>query len=1071
MAAAPIGSVSSPVLIGRAAEADRLGQALRGLLDGRPRVIVISGEAGIGKTRLIDECLRRAGAELRVLRGDCLALGSGIPYLPFAEILRDLVRQVPRPALGGILGSARGELARLLPELAADAGGTGDTGAGRQPGGDDLDRLRLYEAFLRVAERIAAEQATVFVLEDVQWIDRASLELLSFLAHGLRQRNRAVVIVSVRPEEVEDKDAVLTLLADLGRDSSAERIELAPLPADSTRQLVSAILRAPASESLAERIHALSDGNPLYVEELVAASGSTAGEGGLPPKLRDFLAARLSQVPDDVLTVLRIAAAAGRTVDDRLLMTASGLSPDQVQRAVRAAVDDHILARVPGQAGYRFRHEILRALVASQLLPGETRRVHAAYAQALLKEPRERRNASEIASHWDAAGDLDRAWSAHLEAAQSALATYAYDEARRHFQRALDLWRQVPDGDARAPLPRTSVLAAAAAATAKTGDLHTAIDLTRELLAEPDAIDRETFELARSSLRWYLWESGDLEGALAEAEAAISDAVAGGRPTITPAGAEGSSGAGREDEGLEATTRAASRARWQANALAHRAGVLLYLRRTPEAARSAREALAAADAVGATEERILAEGVLGWCLLLEGDVDAGLAAVRRALDAAIATEGGRLAGRYPVGAALAHAQLATGLELVGRFSEMHATAAAGVAVASRQGVARTYGSILQASAARALYQLGRWEEATQAVDEALQGGAVGTGRIALLSVRALVAIGHGDDELAGQTLEDAERLVDASTPLDVQRWLTAARAEDAIWRGDPLTALGRLALLANDPEARATLAPGGRPALLDASVPVLLALGARACADIALQERAAGAEAAFSRTAAEQLETSLRRVRRQPALAKAWAGDMAVARAELERAGQDLTLRERRWKSALELVGERPNVAAYACWRLAEARLARREGRASAAPVIEQGLALADRLGAARLASELRSLAQRARLTVSSEATSGRSTVSPEADQRPYGLTAREAEVLALLAEGRSNQEIADRLFISPKTASVHVSNIYSKLGVESRVAAATLAQGLGLAVGPDDPPRVERRADGVRRASTKMRD
>ena len=235
MVGAAVRSVSSPVLVGRAPEAARLGQALTGLLHGEPRVVVISGEAGIGKTRLIDECLRLAGPELQVLRGECLALGSGIPYLPFAEILRDLVRQVPRPALAGILGSARSELARLLPELAPGAGGPGDTGGGSASGGDDLERLRLYEAFLRVAERVAAEHATVFVLEDVQWIDSASLELLSFLAHGLRQRNRATVIVSVRPEEVEDKDAVLTLLADLGRDSSAERIELAPLPAETTR--------------------------------------------------------------------------------------------------------------------------------------------------------------------------------------------------------------------------------------------------------------------------------------------------------------------------------------------------------------------------------------------------------------------------------------------------------------------------------------------------------------------------------------------------------------------------------------------------------------------------------------------------------------------------------------------------------------------------------------------------------------------------------------------------------------------------------------------------------------------
>jgi DNA-binding CsgD family transcriptional regulator len=1050
MAAATIGSVPSPVLVGRTVEAERLDVAIRDLLAGRPRVVVISGEAGIGKTRLIEDGLRGVGADLRVLRGECLALGTGIPYLPFAELLRDLMRQVSGPALAATLGPSRAELARLLPELAPGIHAPGDVHAAWRPGGDELDRLRLYEAFLRLAERVAAEQATVLVIEDVQWIDRASLELLSFLAHGLRQRNRSTVIISVRPEELEGRDAVLTLLADLGRDSSAERIELDPLSAASTAALVGAILGAPASEPLVQHIHTLSDGNPLYIEELVAALGRSPSEGGLPPKLRDLVAARLAQVPEDVLAVLRIAAASGRTVDDRLLQATSELSPDQVHRAVRAAVDDHILTRAPGQAGYRFRHEILRSLVASQLLPGETRRIHAAYANALLEQPPERRNASEIADHWDAAGDLARALPAHLDAAEAALRAYAYEDARRHFQRALDLWGLVPGWAAAASVSRTTVLAAAAGATARTGDPHTAIDLERELLAGPDPIDRETRELARSSLRWYLWESGDLEAALAETEAASDD----DRP-VDDAGGGAVDGAavGSGDGGVEATTVTASRARWQANALAHRAGLLLYLGRTPEAARAAGQALAAAEAAEARDERILAEGILGWCLLLEGDIDAGLAAIRRALEAAVASEAGRVVGRYPAGAALAHAQLASGLELVGRFEEMHATAVAGVAMATRQGVARTYGSILQASAARAQFQLGRWSEASRTVDEALEAGAVGSGRIALLAVRALLAVGRGDDALAARTLEDAERLADASTPLDVRRWLTAARAEDALWRRDPQGALGYLSLQADEPHRPDTIAPGGRPAMFDTSVPILLALGARACADIALQERAAGTDGSFSAIAAEQLERALQRIRRQPTLAKAWVGDMAMARAELERAGRDVSQRERRWRSVLEHVEERPYVAAYACWRLAEARLARREGRASAGQAIEQGLGLTDRIGAERLASELRGLAQRARLAVHADPGRDSPTVTPQVDQRPYGLTAREAEVLALLADGRSNQEIADRLFISPKTASVHVSNIYSKLGVESRVAAATLAQGLAL----DDPAGVPR--------------
>ncbi len=642
--------------------------------------------------------------------------------------------------------------------------------------------------------------------------------------------------------------------------------------------------------------------------------------------------------------------------------------------------------------------------MAAQLLPDETRRLHAAYADALATAPADQRSATEIASHWDAAGEQAQALAAHVAAAKAAQATFAYEEACRHALRALELWDHVPDAAAVIGAPHAAIVATAAAATAKAGDLSRAIDLTRQLIAELGGDDAETRELARSSLRWYLWEAGDLESALAE-----TDAVADGAP-----------------------------ARWRANALAHRAGILLYLRRTASAAQTARQALVVADSVTATEEHILAEGVLGWCLLLEGDIEAGLASIRRALDAAVATEGARPHDRYPVGPVLAHAQLATALELVGRFDELHDTALAGATVAVRQGLARTYGSVLRAAAARALYQVGRWDEAAATVDEALREGAVSAGRVALLTVRALLAVGHGEQLLVERSLADADRLADGVLPVDVRRWLTVAQADDALWRGDPLDALTRIGRLAGDAAGRPGVGLGGPPAVLDASIPPLLALGARACADLAIRERASDEGPGLSVLATSQVEASLRRVRRQPALAAAWAGDLAMARAELARTAPDAAARERRWKAAADLLTDRPYASAYVSWRLAEAHLARRDGRREAAAVIGRGLTIADRLHAKPLASELRDLAQRARLGVG-PGPGAQVTVSIDAERRPFGLTAREVEVLVLLAEGLGNGEIAERLFISPKTASVHVSNIYAKLGVETRVAAATV--------------------------------
>jgi DNA-binding CsgD family transcriptional regulator/tetratricopeptide (TPR) repeat protein len=1024
MAGAPISSATSPVMYGRDADSARINDALEALAKGQPSLVLISGEAGIGKTRLIDEALEGAGASIRVLRGECLALGAGIPYLPFAEILRDLVRQVPGPTLSRIIGPTRAELARFLPE-AALAGGGKPEAAPAAVRSDELERLRLYEAFLRVAERIATEEPTVFVIEDVQWIDRASLELLSFLAHGLRQVDQAGLIVSVRPEETEEKEQVLTLLAELSRSGNAERIELRPLDAEATQRVAAAILGGQPPPPLMRQIHERSDGNPLFVEELLAASQRADADGHLPPKLRDLLAARLAQVPADVLEVLRVAAAVGRSIDDRLFTRASELDENQVRRAVRTAVDDHILVRgetgvgMGARPGYRFRHEILRALVASQLLPDEAQRIHAAYAKALSEEPAGSRSATEIANHWDAAGEPELALPAHVEAGRAAVAALAFGQARDHYDRALELWAHVADALDVAGLSRSDLLGDAASAAARAGAFDHAIELTRALIADPDLLDTDTYELARSSLRWYLWESGDLDRALSEAEAVVAN-----------------------DSGMPD--------RWRANGHAHMAALLLYEQRTDEAEQRAIQAGELARSAGAIEEQILAEGVLGWCLLLKGDVDAGLAAIRRTLVAASASEGISLEGRYPVGAALAHSQLAVALELVGRLEEAHEVAVAGAVVASEQGVGRTFGSVLQASAARALYKLGRWDEAAETVEAALGEGAVGSGRISLLAVRALLATAQGRAQEAEGVLAEAESLINETTPLDVRRWLTAAGVELSIWRHEPVAALARMAFLGEDPETPAIVAPGGQPAMLDASLPYLLALGARACADAALEERAAGSEPGFSAMAEIQLQNAIVRARKRKALAEVWAGDLAMARAELERGtSAEPKARVRGWRTAVERLSGRPYSAAYARWRLAEAQLSMRDGRDAATPNVEAAMTAAATLGAEPLGEELRGLARRARLSLLSTSDDG--VEERRETERPYGLTAREAEVLALVADGLSNQEIAERLFISPKTASVHVSNIYGKLGVESRVAAATIAHDLGLDVLPGE--------------------
>ncbi|MFV2065175.1 MAG: AAA family ATPase, partial [Chloroflexota bacterium] len=492
-------NVSSPVAVGRESELDSMRTVLEQLRDGQGRVVVVGGEAGIGKTRLIDDSLVAAGDSIRVMRGNCLVLGSAIPYLPFAEMLRHLIRDLSGHSIATLIGPARSELARLMPELAVPGASTSN-GAPRPRLNGEIDRLRLYEALLRVAERIAADKPTAFVIEDIQWIDPASLELLSFLAHALDHNGHASLIISVRSEAIEDGGPVLTFLADLERAATVERLELQPLSADATRRQVAAILGERPSDTLVARIHGLADGNPLFAEELVAASSDGSGPGdALPPKLRDLVAARMAGLSDDSLAVLRVTAAAGRTIDDGLLASTTGLDEQRVESAIRDALNEHVLVlgNDPDRPSYGFRHEIMRTVVASQLLPAESARIHAAYAEALSAEPVERQNASEIALHWDGSGETTRALAAHVRAGQEAADAYAFEQAHDHYERALVLWAEVPDAETVAGRTWPWIAERAATTAGKAGQLDRAIELTREIIEAHDEADREIYELAR----------------------------------------------------------------------------------------------------------------------------------------------------------------------------------------------------------------------------------------------------------------------------------------------------------------------------------------------------------------------------------------------------------------------------------------------------------------------------------------------------------------------------------------------------------------------------------------------
>ena len=1016
-------------MVGREAQMDALLRARDEVVGGRFRVVVIGGEAGIGKSRLVTEFATASLGNMRLAVGACLSMGSSVPYLPFVEMVRGLRRELRAGSLDAAFGPSVDELARIIPGAALPPAAGGQLQRPGEAAGADLSRLAFFEALLRTTERLAAERALCLVIEDLHWADQATLELLAFLVHNLRGQ-RVLVVLTVRTEALEAADPVLGFLADLERDEAVERVELQPLSAEQTRRQLEAIAGTLQGGSLVERIQALSDGNPFYAEELLATTrDGDASRLELSPKLRDMIRARIARLPSETLHILRLAAAAGRTVNESLLAAAADIEPADLERGLRGALDDYVFVRVIGERGtsYRFRHEILRAAVAEQLLPSEQARLHGAFARALVADPSRRHSPGEIAFHWDAAGETGLALAAHLEAGMAADASFAYGQAADHYERCLALWGEVADAVAVCGSQHWQVAARAADSAARAGRLERAIELVRDVLSTTPAPDPGALASVRSSLRWYLWESGEQEAALMEAREAVVATAAGGP------------------------------SRWLANALAHLAGLLLVTGETGEARRQATEARRVAREVDALPEETFARGVIGWCLLFEGQTEEGLADLREALAMARrvaiadreAIGAGETGRRYQAGLVFAHTQLAAALELAGRLEEALGVATDGAAIAEAEGTRRTYGSVLQATALRLLYFMGRWQEAELGVEAALEAGAVGPGRIGLLSVRALLAAGRGQYARASEALVEARERVAMGAAQEVRRWVAAAEAETALWQGRPTDALAVISEVVDDGAvvSHAGAMPSGVP---DDSLPRLLALAARASADIALVERAGGGGAMLAAVAADQARQALRRVERRTVLAHAWRSDLAIAAAELARGEGDGPRSIRRWKTAVEVTaGTRPYLEAYARWRLAEALFGDRRMRDAAVDKSLRAAECAAAIGAGPVSTELGRLARRAGIELV-QAPDGR-TAASEQGARPFGLTPREVEVLALVALGASNADIAERLFISPKTASVHVSNIYSKLGVESRVAAATVAHQLGIVDATDE--------------------
>ncbi|MFD8739319.1 AAA family ATPase [Streptomyces sp. NPDC059618] len=1029
----------SPVFVGRADELEVLNDALARAAAGSgpeasgtgggPQAFLLGGEAGVGKTRFLEEFAASATREGAVVAcGGCVEIGAdGLPFAPFSTALRALRRTLPDEFAAAAAGQEE-ELARLLPELA-------QTSRGRQYEEDGT--ARLFELTARLLERIAADRTVVVVLEDLHWADASTRHLLAYLFRTLRG-GRLVVIATYRADDIHRRHPLRPLLAELDRLRTVRRIELGRLNRAEVGRQIAGILAREPDTAHADEIFARSDGNAFFVEELAVA----AREGcptGLTDTLRDLLLVRVEGLPESAQRVARTVAEGGSTVEYSLLAAVARLAEDDLIEALRACVGANILTATPDGDGYRFRHSLVREAVSDDLLPGERSRFNRRYAEALEADPAlvpADERVTRLASYWYHAHDAAKALPAVLDASVEARRRHAHAEQLRLLERAMELWEAVPDTvraglrpidyveaypppppappapsrerDADAghnspaqPLRYLDLMAEAAVAGRLCGERERALRTTRRALHlledEGDPLRAAWFWVQRSRLvQAQVRGDGWKELAIAQ------DLVRGLPPSEVHA---------------EVLSMVAA---W---CMVHQPG--------HGALSAAERAVEYARMVGARDTELNARLTLGGLMVDAGQVEAGLAEMYRVRESA-----NRQGAAYVVGRL--HINLPSHLESVGRSREAVAILGEGIELARRNGLLDTQAWVC-GNLSESLYALGRWDEAEEAARGALAIGLGGKASGVGASRLAPIALARGDLAEAGRQLAAARGHFGTHDPMP-QHSLPLLCTTIGIAAGEGRFLDARTAL-------EEALAAGFPPGTQRYAWPLLLAAVSAEADARGLPVAGPGRAPTLARirAAARNLATG----------APVWLAHAEWLRAELRRADGASTPEQ--WSEVVEAVEplERPHDLARVRLRLAEALLltgADDDERARAAELLRLAGAVADHLGARPLAGAVALLAQRARLTL--ERAPARSRTAPAGPADAFGLTSRERDVLRLVAAGRSNRGIAEELFISPKTASVHVSNILAKLDVSGRGEAAALAHRLRLfpPEGPEAP-------------------
>ncbi|MFD8033617.1 helix-turn-helix transcriptional regulator [Streptomyces sp. NPDC059717] len=997
----------SPIFVGREAELAELVQAAHAAEHGDFQGVLMRGEAGVGKTRLVEELIRALGpGAAAVAVGGCVEVGGdGFPFAPFTEAMRTLWQHFP----GEVLAASSGRealLARILPDLDVPALAARD---------DDV--TRLFALIARILERLTSERPVVLVIEDLHWADASTRDLLGFLFRT-RRTGKLLIMATYRTDSVRNGHPLRTLLAELDRLRSVRRIELSRFIRREVNEQLTGIFGAPPDPAVVDDIFARSDGNAFLVEELARAHRDCIGTG--LEKLRDVLLTRVESLPEESQRIVRIAAQGGSVIGYPLLKAVVDFPEATLIEGLRAAVLAQILVPEPYGTDYRFRHSLMQESVDLTLLPGERILINRLYGEALEMDPslvRAEELTGRLAQHWHAAQDDVKALHMSVAAAEEAWNRCAYADQLRLLERALHLWGRVPE-EARAGLPALRIpetypnddgedegaeprhqhlLATATVAAVHSGNFEKALHLVDTALEELAAAKGEHplpaawFWAQRSRVvRSLNREDGWRELCAARA---LVDGLA---PSVVHA---------------LVLVRVAN---WSA---LHRPG--------PSSRADADRAVEYATRAGAEELALHAR--LTRCLLdtdTDGTVIDELYAIRQQ-----AEELGELGlvGRV-------NQNLPSTLEGMGRSAEAIAAADHGIALCRSLGLTDREAWI-HYNRSISLLSVGRWAEADSAREDAAALARACLPRWTFQAHHAVILLLRGEVDAAAAQLALADKL-GGTENVHAQALISLSQCRMGIAARQGRLADARAEFLRAD-DAGLTHGP------VRWALPMLCA--AAAIEGMARRSTPDGASpevlAALRRAAARQEKEAVLPV------SVAYA---RLLRAELRHAEGDddpgpwsdaaaaFEDTERAYESAWALMGE------------GRALLADGEHDSEAHERLNRARVIGLKLSAGLLLADISQLT--GTLEPASAFVPQRDETAGADGLSAFGLTPRESEVLELVARGYSNRRIAEELFISPKTTSHHVSNILAKLGASGRTEAAAIAYRHGL---PPKPPKL----------------